>query len=153
MGGEVRIAPANCLETRPLWLKRRSCGGHTGIRTARWPGFFRKLALSGEGFSLYEKACRPSYPVCDRLHTAGISVKVRAIIAIQGSIPDRGDSKAAVMPVYRGEYPGGRWLSNHAKVSVCGQRGWAAIAPPRVLGYAQHRRVTKPAHKRSRTTK
>jgi hypothetical protein len=44
---------------------------------------------------------RASYLVFDRLRSAGVSVKVRAIIATQGSLPDRGDSKVVVVPIGR----------------------------------------------------
>jgi len=68
------------------------------IEVKNWSSEF---ARSGEGFNPYEQASRASYLVFDRLRSAGISVKVRAIIATQGSLPDRGDSKVAVVPIGR----------------------------------------------------
>jgi hypothetical protein len=72
-----------------------------GVFVVEVKNWSREFALSGEGFSPYEQASRASYLVFDRLRSAGISAKVRAIIATQGSLPDRGDSKVAVVQIGR----------------------------------------------------
>ena len=73
----------------------------TGVFVVEVKNWSREFARSGEGFSPYEQASRASYLVFDRLRSAGITAKVRAIIATQGSLPDRGDSKVAVVPIGR----------------------------------------------------
>ena len=73
----------------------------TGVFVVEVKNWSREFARSGGGFSPYEQASRASYLVFDRLRSAGISVKVRAIIATLGSLPDRGDSKVAVNPLGR----------------------------------------------------
>jgi hypothetical protein len=74
----------------------------TGVFVIEVKNWSREFAQSGEGFSPFEQASRASYLVFDRLRRCGISgVKVRAIIATQGSLPDRGDSKVAVVPIGR----------------------------------------------------
>ncbi len=73
-------------------------GGVFVVEVKNWS---RGFARSGEGFSPFEQASRASYLVFDRLRSAGISVKVRAIVATQGSLPDRGESKVAVVPIGR----------------------------------------------------
>ena len=63
----------------------------------------RRIAfdVSGEGFSPYEQASRASYLVFDRLRSADLSVKVRAIIATNGSLPEKKDHKVSVVPIGR----------------------------------------------------
>ena len=73
----------------------------TGVFVIEVKNWSREFARSGEGFSPFEQASRASYLVFDRLRSAGIGVKVRAIIATKGSLPDRGDSKVAVVPIGR----------------------------------------------------
>ena len=61
----------------------------------------REFAHSGEGFSPYEQVSRASYLVYDLLRSAGMSVRVRSIIATDGSLPEKGDQKVAVVPISR----------------------------------------------------
>jgi hypothetical protein len=72
-----------------------------GVFVIEVKNWSREFAQSGEGFSPYEQASRASYLVFDRLRKAGMSVKVLAIIATNGSLPDRGEHKVAVVPIGR----------------------------------------------------
>ncbi len=72
-----------------------------GVFVIEVKNWSREFAKSGEGFSPYEQASRASYLVFDRLRRAGLSSKVRAIIATNGSLPERGDQKVAVVPIGR----------------------------------------------------
>ena len=72
-----------------------------GVFVIEVKNWSREFARSGEGFSPYEQASRASYLVFDRLRSAGISVKVRAVIATNGSLPEKGDQKVSVVPIGR----------------------------------------------------
>jgi len=72
-----------------------------GVFVIEVKNWSREFALSGEGFSPYEQASRASYLVFDRLRKSGIHVKVRAIIATNGSLPEKGDHKVSVVPIGR----------------------------------------------------
>jgi hypothetical protein len=61
----------------------------------------RQFARSGEGFNPYEQVSRASYLVFNRLRGAGFKVRVQAIIATDGSLPERGKHKVAVVPISR----------------------------------------------------
>ena len=61
----------------------------------------RQFAHSGEGFNPYEQVSRASYLVFNRLRGAGFRVKVRAIIATDGSLPEKGEHKVAVVSIRR----------------------------------------------------
>jgi len=73
----------------------------TGVFVVEVKNWSREFAHSGEGFSPYEQASRASYSVFDRLRRAGMSVKVRAIIATNGNLPEKGDQKVSVVPIGR----------------------------------------------------
>lgn len=72
-----------------------------GVFVIEVKNWSREFAKSGEAFSPYEQASRASYLVFDRLRSAGINVKVRAIIATNGSLPDKGNHKVSVVPIGR----------------------------------------------------
>jgi hypothetical protein len=84
-----------------------------------------EFAHSGEGFSPYEQANRASYLVFDRLRSAGIRAKVRAIIATDGSLPERGEQKVAVVQIRR--------LRRYIEGAQAGQVDVPAVR--RALGY------------------
>jgi hypothetical protein len=60
-----------------------------------------EFAGSGEGFNPYEQVSRAGYLVFDRLRRAGIHVKVRSIIATNGSLPEKEEQKVAVVAISR----------------------------------------------------
>jgi len=72
-----------------------------GVFVIEVKNWSREFAQSGEGFNPYEQASRASHLVWHRLHSAGISVKVRAIIANYGSLPEKDDHKVAVVSIGR----------------------------------------------------
>jgi hypothetical protein len=72
-----------------------------GVFVVEVKNWSREFAHSGEGFSPYEQANRASYLVFDRLRSAGISIKVQAIIATNGSLPEKGEHKVAVVSIGR----------------------------------------------------
>jgi len=72
-----------------------------GIFVIEVKNWSREFAQSGDGFSPYEQASRASYLVFDRLRRAGLNVKVRSIIATNGSLPEKGDHKVSVVSIGR----------------------------------------------------
>ena len=61
----------------------------------------REFAGSGKGFNPYEQVSRASYLIFDLLRSAGMDVKVRSIIATNGSLPEKEEQKVAVVPIGR----------------------------------------------------
>jgi hypothetical protein len=61
----------------------------------------REFAGSGEGFNPYEQVSRAGYLVFDNLRRAGIDVKVRSIIATNGSLPEKEEQKVTVVAISR----------------------------------------------------
>jgi hypothetical protein len=72
-----------------------------GVFVVEVKNWSREFADSGEGFSPYEQVSRASYLVFDHLRRAGMKVRVRSIIATNGSLPEKGDQKVAVVPINR----------------------------------------------------
>jgi hypothetical protein len=60
-----------------------------------------EFAHSGEGFSPYEQVSRAGYLVFDLLRSAGMDVRVRSVIATNGSLPEKEDHKVAVVFIGR----------------------------------------------------
>lgn len=73
----------------------------TGVFVIEVKNWSREFAQSGGGFSPYEQVSRASYLVFDRLRRAGLNVRVRSIIATNGSLPQKGDQKISVVPIGR----------------------------------------------------
>jgi hypothetical protein len=72
-----------------------------GVFVIEVKNWSREFADSGEGFSPYEQASRAGYLVFDLLRSAGMDVRVRSIIATNGSLPEREDQKVAVVSIGR----------------------------------------------------
>jgi hypothetical protein len=70
-----------------------------GVFVIEVKNWSREFADSGEGFSPYEQASRAGYLVFDLLRSAGMDVRVRSIIATNGSLPEREDQKVAVVSI------------------------------------------------------
>jgi len=70
-----------------------------GVFVIEVKNWSREFAHSGEGFNPYEQASRASYLVFDRLRSAGIKVRVQAIIATDGSLPERGERRVDVVRI------------------------------------------------------
>jgi hypothetical protein len=72
-----------------------------GVFVIEVKNWSRDFAHSGEGFSPYEQVNRAGYLVFDLLRNAGIRVKVRSIIATNGSLPEKEEQKVAVVAISR----------------------------------------------------
>jgi hypothetical protein len=72
-----------------------------GVFVIEVKNWSREFAHSGEGFSPYEQVSRAGYLVFDLLRSAGMNVRVRSIIATNGSLPEREDQKVAVVSIGR----------------------------------------------------
>jgi hypothetical protein len=96
-----------------------------GVFVIEVKNWSRKFAHSGEGFSPYEQVSRAGYLVYDQLRNAGISVKVRSVIATDGSLPEREEHKVTVVPISR--------LRRYIQATRAGQVDISAVK--RALGY------------------
>jgi hypothetical protein len=72
-----------------------------GVFVIEVKNWSREFAHSGEGFNPYEQVSRAGYLIFDRLRSAGMDVRVRSIIATNGSLPEREDQKVAVVSIGR----------------------------------------------------
>ena len=72
-----------------------------GVFVIEVKNWSHEFAQSGEGFSPYEQVNRAGYLVFDLLRSAGMDVRVRSIIATNGSLPEREDQKVAVVSIGR----------------------------------------------------
>jgi Skp family chaperone for outer membrane proteins len=72
-----------------------------GVFVIEVKNWSREFAHSREGFSPYEQASRAGYLVFNLLRSAGMEVRVRSIIATNGSLPEKEEQKVAVVPIRR----------------------------------------------------